>query len=392
MPRSTHILKATALAASAALAACGGGSESTSGTGTLRLALTDAPTCGFDRVDVTVEKVRVHKSSSANEGDDGWSEVVLQPAKKVDLLSLTNGALAELGQTPLPAGRYTQMRFVLSPNNAANPLANSVTPTGGNETAVSTPSGSQSGLKMNVDIEVEANKVADFALDFDTCRSFVRLGNSGYLLKPVIAVIPRISDGARVTGQVALPIATTVTSVSLQLNGEPVRSTPPDSTGNFVLYPVPVGVYDLVVTAPGRATATITGVPVAATGSTTVNLASAPIDPPASAMRSASGVISTGASPVDAVAGVTKQYVGGPLVSVAAGPVNGSTGAFSFSLPASAPVRTAFAASAPSLAFTVDGGLPTGKYTLVGKAGVTVKTLEFDVSLVDFVAPVWTFP
>ena len=392
MPRSTHILKATALAASTALFACGGGSESTSGTGTLRLALTDAPACGFDRVDVTVEKVRVHKSSTANEGDDGWSEVVLQPAKKVDLLSLTNGALAELGQTPLPAGRYTQMRFVLSPNNAANPLANSVTPTGGNETAVSTPSGAQSGLKMNIDIEVEANKVADFALDFDTCRSFVRLGNSGYLLKPVIAVIPRISDGASVTGQVALPIATTGTSVSLQLNGEPVRSTPPDSTGKFVLYPVAVGVYDLVVTAPGRATATITGVPVTATSSTTVNLASAPIDPPASAMRSASGIISTGASPIDAAVGVTKQYVGGPVVSVAGSPVNGTTGAFSFSLPASAPVRTAFAASAPSLAFTVDGGTPTGKYTLVGKAGAAVKTLEFDLTLVDFVAPTWTFP
>ena len=390
MTRSIHILKLTALAASTALAACGGGSES--GTGTLRLALTDAPACGFDRVDVTVEKVRVHKSDSANEGDAGWSEVVLQPAKRVDLLSLTNGALAELGQTPLPAGKYTQMRFVLSPNNAANPLANSVTPTGGDETAVSTPSGAQSGLKMNVDIEVEANKVADFALDFDTCRSFVRLGNSGYLLKPVIAVIPRISDGAQVTGLVALPIATTATSVSLQMNGEPVRSTPPDSAGKFVLYPVPVGVYDLVVTAPGRATAMITGVPVTATGSATVNLASAAIDPPTSAMRSASGVISAGASPIDAVAGVTKQYVGGPMVLVARGPVNGSTGAFSFSLPASAPVRAAFAASAPSIAFTVDSGMPTGKYTLVGKAGVTIKTLEFDVSLVDFVAPTWTFP
>jgi len=54
---------------------------------------------------------------------------------------------------------------------------------------------------MNVDIQVDADKVADFALDFDTCRSFVRLGNSGYVLKPVIAVIPRVSDAVtRVTG------------------------------------------------------------------------------------------------------------------------------------------------------------------------------------------------
>lgn len=392
MTRSSYVLTSTALAAATAIAACGGGSESASDAGTLRLALTDAPACGFDRVDVTVEKVRVHKSGSASDAGGGWSEIVLQPPKRVDLLSLTNGALAELGQTPLPAGKYTQMRFVLSPNNGANPLANSVTPTGGTETAVSTPSGAQSGLKMNVDIQVEADKVADFALDFDTCRSFVRLGNGGYLLKPIIAVIPRISDVARVTGQVALTMATTATSVSLQLNGEPVRSTPPDSTGKFVLYPVPVGVYDLVVTAPGRAIATITGVPVSATGSTTVNLASAPIDPPASPMRSASGTVSTGVSPIDAVVGVTKQYVGGPVVSVARGPAHGTTGAYSFSVPASAPVRMAFAASAPSLVLTADSGMPSGRYTLVGQAGVTIKTLEFDVSTVDFVAPSWTFP
>jgi hypothetical protein len=392
MNRSTQILTATALSVSTVLVACGGGGESSDGSGTLRLALTDAPACGFDRVDVTVQKVRVHKSGSASEGDDGWSEVVLQPPKRVDLLSLTNGALAELGQTSLPAGKYNQMRFVLKPNDAANPLANSVTPTGGSETAVSTPSGAQSGLKMNVGIEVEANTVADFALDFDTCRSVIRLGNSGYLLKPVIAVIPRLAQVAQVTGQVALPLATTATNVSLQLNGQPVRSTPPDSTGKFLLYPVPVGVYDLVVTAPGRAIATITGVPVTATSSTTVNLASAPIDPPASPMRSASGTISTGASPVDATAGVTKQYVGGPVVLVARGPVNGMTGAFSYALPASAPVRTTFAASAPSITFTADSGLPTGKYTLVGQAGATIKTLDFDVSMSDFVAPTWIFP
>jgi hypothetical protein len=174
MNLSSVSLAASAVCLAALLSACGGGGGGDSGT--LRLALTDAPACGFDRVDVTVQKVRVHKSGSANEADDGWSEVVLNPAKRVDLLSLTNGALVELGQTPLPAGKYNQMRFVLTPNDAANPLANSVTPTGGVETAVSTPSGAQSGLKMNVDIQVDTDKVADFALDFDTCRSFCPAG------------------------------------------------------------------------------------------------------------------------------------------------------------------------------------------------------------------------
>jgi hypothetical protein len=46
-------------------------------------------------------------------------------------------------------------------------LENSVVPTGGVETALNTPSGQQSGLKMNVDLTVEADKVADFVLDFD---------------------------------------------------------------------------------------------------------------------------------------------------------------------------------------------------------------------------------
>ena len=392
MNLSSASITAPAVCLAVLLSACGGGGGDDSGT--LRLALTDAPACGFDRVDVTVQKVRVHKSGSANEADDGWSEVVLNPAKRVDLLSLTNGALAELGQTPLPAGKYNQMRFVLAPNDAANPLANSVTPTGGVETAVSTPSGAQSGLKMNVDIQVEADKVADFALDFDTCRSFVRLGNSGYVLKPVIAVIPRISDAVtRVTGQVALPIATSATSVSLQLNGQPVRSTPPDSTGRFVLYPVPVGVYDLVITAPGRVVTTITGVPVT-------------LDeprPPSTSRRRRSirprrrctrprapfrrrGIRSTrwSASP-SSISGVRRSR--SPAARSTARRARSVT-----RLPASAPVRAAFAASAAAVALTADTGTPTGKYTLVGVAGATTKTLDFDVTSADFVVPTWVFP
>ena len=55
-------------------------------------------------------------------------------------------------------------------------------------------------------------------------------------------------------------------------------------TGKFVLYPVPVGSYTLVLTNPTRATAAVTGVPVvAAAAPTIVGAASAPLLPPAAA-------------------------------------------------------------------------------------------------------------
>ena len=115
----------------ATLAACGGGGgDSGSQRGTLRFALTDAPACGYDQVNVTVQKVRVHRSSTAADADSGWEELTVDPPRRVDLLTLQNGVLAELGQTPLPAGTYTQMRLVLADNAAGNPLANSVVPAG----------------------------------------------------------------------------------------------------------------------------------------------------------------------------------------------------------------------------------------------------------------------
>ncbi|EER60710.1 putative lipoprotein, partial [Acidovorax delafieldii 2AN] len=249
----------------AGLAACGGGGggDSAAGSGTLRLALTDAPSCGYDAVHVTVAKVRVHQSSSAGDADAGWSEIVLNPARRVDLLSLTNGVLMELGQIPLPTGKYTQMRLVLADNSATQPLANSVLPTGGREVALKTPSGQQSGVKTNINIDIAENKMADFVLDFDACKSVVQAGASGqYLLKPVVTVIPRYVSG--VQGYVDPDLGAGATRVSLQVNGTVVKATVPDSTGKFLLQPVAPGNYTLVMAAPGRTSAVVTGVPVAA--------------------------------------------------------------------------------------------------------------------------------
>ena len=382
------------------VAACGGGGGGGGGggTGTLRLALTDAPACGYDAVNITVLKVRVHQSSTAGDGDAGWSEIVLSPARRIDLLSLTNGVLVELGQTELSAGKYTQMRLVLAPNDNAMPMSNAIKPTGGTETAVElaldTPSATQSGLKLNVNITVETGKVADFVIDFDACKSVVRRGNSGrYNLKPVMAVIPRIS-AAGITGYVAAALGVSATTVSAQQNGVPVRSTRPDDSGRFVIAPLPAGNYDVVVSADGRATATVTGVPFSGTGNTVVSTDTARIDPPESTMRTISGAVSVTPKPegIYALVVARKTYAGGPTVEVAGIPANGEDGKFSLSVPADAPFKAAYVSSAASPAFVKDGAAPTGQYTVVATVGADSKSTGVDVTTTGATGISFAFP
>ncbi len=379
------------------LASCGGGGGSSGGTassnssmGTLRLALTDAPACGYDAVNVTIQKVRVNQDASASDTGAGWSEVVLSPARRIDLLSLTNGVLEDLGQTSLPAGKYTQMRLVLAPNDATSPMANSVVPTGGTETALTTPSGQQSGLKLNIDIDVPADKVADFVLDFDACKSIVKRGNSGqYNLKPVVGVIPRLSDaGMRIVGFVDPSIATVTTNVSVQSNGVPLKATPPDATGQFVLYPVPAGTYDLVVTSQGHVTAVMTGVPVVTTAYTYVNSATVPIAPAAAASAPVS--VTGTVTPATATVRALQTFAGGPTIEAAWAPVDATTGAFSFSLTLGAPVKTAYAPNPSMLAFAADA-TAAGKYVIEAASGAATKTQAIDVNAA--VPPIaFTFP
>lgn len=340
----------------AGLAACGGGGDSAAGSGTLRLALTDAPSCGYDAVNVTVTKVRVHQSSSASDADAGWSEIVLNPARRVDLLSLTNGVLMELGQIPLPTGKYTQMRLVLADNSTTQPLANSVLPTGSREVALKTPSGQQSGVKTNINIDIAENKMADFVLDFDACKSVVQAGASGqYLLKPVVTVIPRYVSG--VQGYVDPALSAGATRVSLQVNGTVVKATTPDSTGKFLLQPVAPGNYTLVMAAPGRTSAVVTGVPVAAETVTPVASAAAPVALPPSASASA-----TGTAPADTLVRALQPLAVG-TVEIDGQYVNSVTGAYAFSLPVSAPLVAAYAAAPAPLVFAADAPA-AGRYTL----------------------------
>ncbi|MEO0002505.1 MAG: hypothetical protein RLZZ22_197 [Pseudomonadota bacterium] len=332
-----------ASAATLLLTACGGGGSDTS-SGTLRLALTDAPACGYDHVYVTVDSVKVHQSASASENDPGWYPIT-RPSlpQRIDLLELRNGLLQELGQTALPAGRYTQMRLMLSPNSASTPYANAVTPTGGAPAALTTPSAQQSGLKLNVDIAIEAGRMADFVLDFDACKSVVTAGNSGkFNLKPVISVLPRFIDGMAVDGYVAN--SSPYTSVSLQLDGVVVRSTVPDPIrqGYFALPYLPGSGsnYDLVIADPGRGTRVVSAVPVTPTAITHINAASQPIALSSSSAQSLVASATAGNASADATISVHQVIGIGREIELASRAVDSVDGSASFTL-ATDPVQIA---------------------------------------------------
>lgn len=370
----------------AALTACGGGGDNAGDpvvgtTGTLRLSLTDAPACGFEQVFVTVEKVRVHASPAAQPGDGGWTDIVLATPQRIDLLSLTNGAMTALGQVQLAAGTYQQLRLVLAGNTAANPLANAVVPIGGSPQPVDTPSALQSGIKLNANLTVAADKVADFAIDFDACRSFTKAGNSGkVLLKPVLSVIPLLSDaGQRIVGHVDAALANGGATVSVQAAGVMVRATPTDATGKFVLYPVPAGSYDLVLTAKGRANAVVTGVPVTTTAHTLVGSETVRLVPPVSAASAGvSGTVRLAGSTANTEGSVRalQTLTGGPTVEVGYANADSSSGAYAMRLPLAAPVLTAYAAAPAAITWTSTPA-DAAKYRFEARAvGTAAKTQD----------------
>ena len=339
----------------------------------MSFAVTDAPACGYDHVWVTVQKVSVNQNSSASDTDPGWTDLTLSPAQRIDLLSLTNGVLQELGTVPLPAGHYSQVRLVLASNTSASAPENAVQPTGGSVTALTTPSGQQSGVKLQVNADVAAGQQADLVLDFDACKSVVKAGNSGkYILKPVIAAVPRVVTG--IQGVVTMTLSLSSTTISAQQNGAVVRSTMPDASGNFSIPYLAAGTYTVVITSDSRATGVITSVP---TGSSTtvVSTTANPIVLPNSSMADVIGTVTastqsngtTVTAPVtDATMRALQDLTGGPTIEVASQPADATLGTYHFRLPMAAPVKAAYAGTA-TLTLTPDTSV-AGQYRIEASA------------------------
>jgi hypothetical protein len=373
------------------VAGCGSDGGGSTQPGVLGVSMTDAPACGFDAVNVTVSKVRVHQSDNASENAAGWTDITLNPPRKINLLDLNdptqpNRALESLGETPLEAGHYTQLRLVLVPNSGSTPFANSVVLSGTtNEIALETPSAVQSGIKLIHQFTVGSGQRVDLLLDFDACKSIVKTGINKYKLNPVIKVIPFVLNG--IEGFVDKTLPNVI--VSAQQSGEIIRETVLNTqTGKFFLAHLAPGFYDVVTTADGHATAVIAAVPVpSSTSITIVSTNLAPFTLQTSSSQSISGIVTLNpATDDETVFLAAKQtLVSGPTVIVKSQvsilipdhPM-GEYG-YTLTLPIAAPSLGQYSTPLP-ITLTAQSAV-AGKYSVEASAtGYTTQSVNLDIS------------
>jgi hypothetical protein len=392
------LLALSAIGVALSLAACGGGGDGSAPTGTLQLSVTDAPAC-YEHVMVNVAKVRVHPSADASTSDnDGeWKEIVPANAPVlIDLVNLTNGQLQDLGSASVPAGSYHQMRLVLAGTG------NSVTPVGGTAQALTTPSGQQSGLKINADFTVTENQTSDLLMDFDACKSVVLASNGKYILKPVVRLSGK--PAGAIQGFVSTTVAQGTTTaalsavnVSAQQDGTVVRSTIPDATGKFVLSYLPAGTYTLVITGTGvttagtvdstqgAATRVVESVPVT-TSTVSLNTSTSTLVLSPSALRVVTGTISAGTTARATQIGDNAMVAANQTLNSRMIEVNGTrpddAQRYTLRLPVAAPEVQTFSTTALSAAAPVADS--AGKYNVrVFGTGLATQQSSADLGAAD---------
>lgn len=168
------------------ISACG--TDADLNMGSIEVRLHDAPV-DYDEVNVFIERVEINNVDN----EEGWI-VIYEPNQEYDLLKLTNGAYEVLGNAELEAGTYPQIRLILSQNDHSVVID-------GEKHDMKIPGGAQTGIKLQINAEIQGGIEYVLLLDFDASRSVVKTGqDSGpvdYLLKPVI----RASNNA-VTGNI----------------------------------------------------------------------------------------------------------------------------------------------------------------------------------------------
>ena len=262
------------------LQACGSSSSSSVGAsnGAMNVSLVDAPG-DYDHVWVTVRDIWFHTDANASTTDSGWLKFPLKSPVTIDLTTLSNGnvSLNLWSGIQLPAGIYQQIRLFLISTDTANPPAghshfNEVS-LGGNTFSLRIPD-VDDGIALIGTFPVTGGTTRNLSIDFDAGDDVVDFNGSEYILEPrlscfdldhVGAIVGQISTGATFTTAPHFVIKAETLSAD-GTHHVVLRSTAPDSTGRFILFPVSAATstttYDILVRGIGYETTIVKGVPV----------------------------------------------------------------------------------------------------------------------------------
>lgn len=224
----------------ALLASCGGGGGGTATTGTLKVAITDAPKDDLAQLVIAIKEVRVVPAGKENATDSDPALPVVasySTPKVIDVMKLQ--FLQEpLGEITLPAGTYSQIRLILEPNPAgqAQPVNYVTLKTApDNRIALKTPSGQQSGLKILGPLEVKPGVINAVMIDFDPNSAVVVRGNNDYNLKPTGIRLVEVAEALNQFGSISGTLFSTFkdwssATVSIKRRGA-VEDTDPIAAG-----------------------------------------------------------------------------------------------------------------------------------------------------------------
>lgn len=227
------------------------------GTGQLRLLLSDSPVDGAQHVYLTVARVEVRRVT-----DSGSEWVALwRGRREFDLLSLQNERTAVLADNVLPVGTYDEIRLILA-EGGGSPIGGPGFRSpcdiviDGESYPIKVPSGEQSGLKLQGEIEIARDTLTLLLIDFNVRRSVVQRGKRmEFLLKPTLTMYPVQISGS-ISGQAsddADGSALGGVTISAQQGGEEVLSTRTRDDGGYKLIPLREGLYDLIASKAGFA-------------------------------------------------------------------------------------------------------------------------------------------
>jgi hypothetical protein len=133
--------------------------------------MADAPLPNVTSLVVVIDRIEAHV-------DGQWVEVAADP-QTIDLLDLITTPMV-VANGGLPAGSINQVRLFVSEATVTDD-------TGVHD--VNIPSNVQTGVKLNINADVQPNTVTAILLDFNVEKSLHLLGNGTYQLQPVIPAV-----------------------------------------------------------------------------------------------------------------------------------------------------------------------------------------------------------